>query len=96
VSDLEKERVLRTKRASRWRKVIKPALNMVGLPTVFTHRGLPLPVKNALVGIPELTERVTADICRWNAPPELETTGFRAIPDEVHHNLPRAPTQDHP
>ena len=44
---------------------------------------------NALVGIPEIAERVTTHVSRRYSSPEAETTWFAVIPDEVGHNLPR-------
>ncbi len=75
---------------------IEPALNMVGLSAFLADRLMAFPVKNALIGVPEIAERVATNIRCWNTSPEWQTTGFATIPDEIGHNLPGAATQGHP
>ena len=75
---------------------IEPALDVIGFATVFAHRLMPVSRKNTLISTPEITKRETPFVGQWNAMPELQTTGFTAVADEVGDNLPRAAAQRDP
>jgi hypothetical protein len=69
---------------------------MAGLSTVFPDRLMSIGGKYPLIGIPEITERVTTFVSKWNAPPKLETTRFGAVSNVIGNNLAGATTQRHP
>lgn len=61
---------------------IEPTLDTVGLTAVFADRLMTVSGKDALIRIPEIAERVATGVGVWNAPPELQATGFGAVTDE--------------
>jgi hypothetical protein len=75
---------------------VEPALDMGGLPAVFTKRLMPVRVKNVLVSVPEIAERLTAHIHGRDASPQLETARCAAVPNEVGHYLTCAAAQGDP
>lgn len=48
---------------------VEPALNVLGLATVFAHRLMTVGSENTLVGIPEIAERVAARVGARDASP---------------------------
>jgi hypothetical protein len=75
---------------------VEPALDMSGLTTGLTHRLMPVGGENTPVSLPKITERVAARVGARNASPEVQTTGFAAVTDEVRHNLAGAAAQRPP
>jgi hypothetical protein len=72
---------------------IEPTLDMVGFPAVFADRLMMVDGENRLVRIPEIAERVAVFVGARDAQPEVQTTRFTAVTDEIGDNLPGAAAQ---
>jgi hypothetical protein len=75
---------------------IEPALDMVGFAAVFANRLMAVSGENAPISLPEIAERRAACVGAWDAPPEVQATGFTAVANEVGDNLPCTATHGHP
>jgi hypothetical protein len=75
---------------------VEPTLDMSRLAAILTDRLMAIPGENALVSLPKITERMTARVSQRNPSPQLETTDFAAVANEVGHDLAGTPTQGHP
>ncbi len=72
---------------------IVPALNVIGLTTVFTTSTMLLLGQHLAVTVPEVAIQQTMTIAQGDALPE-QTTGLgTAVTHGVGHNLPRAAAQ---
>lgn len=95
-SDLEKESVMRTKRARRWRSVLFHrstwAVSPVSLPTaVCCSEG-----DHRLGRRPEIREAVTSTISLRNGLPQLLARFFAPIPSGVGDHLPALSAESNP
>jgi hypothetical protein len=75
---------------------VEPTLNMVRFAAVFANRLMPICRANEWVSIPEITERKTPFVTRWDAPPKVQATGFTPVTNEICDNLACTATQRHP
>ena len=71
---------------------VEPALNVIGFTTAFFNRLVTVRSEDVLVGVPEITERMTPDIWGWYSSPEFKTTGLAAVTDEIGNYLPGTAT----
>jgi hypothetical protein len=75
---------------------IEPALDMTGFAAVFADRLMAVSGKHKLVSLPEIAERAAMFVSQRDASPELATTGFTAVTNEVGDNLAGPTTQRGP
>src|SRR6266567_2951005 len=95
-SDFEKESVMRTKRARRWRRVLFQRSTWAVSPVSRAHGYVLLTRDYCWVCDPEIREAVTSTIDVWNVLPQLLARLFTPIPDRISYHLSRFTAQGNP
>jgi hypothetical protein len=77
---------------------VVPALDMRGVPRLLAHSLMVAAqgAKDLRVRLLEVAEGGTVAVRGRNPAPQAPTTLLAAVPDEVGHHLPRAPTERYP
>jgi hypothetical protein len=96
ITDLEKENVIRTKRAKRWRKVVFQRSTRTVSPVSRAHRCVLLLGDHRRGGRPEIREAVPLPIPLWKSFPHLLACPFAPIPHGIAHHLSCLAAEGHP
>ncbi len=95
-SDVEKESVLRTKRAKRCRSVLFQRSSTRRFACFPSDRRMLLLRDNGLIRCPEIGEAVTSAVRKWNGPPQTATSGLASISNGVSNHLTSLAAQRNP